>query len=158
MSNTFSSLFYGPVPQLPEPTAAQLERLHQQVLTETEPGPILQDFQTVLDFVGTEGVEVSPTYHWLNASDLEALNARLSRSIHLGHKRSQQKCYPQIHGLYLLLRAAGLSQIEVQGKQRWLRLNAASMAAWQQLNPTERYFTLLEAWLIWATMRFWANP
>jgi hypothetical protein len=158
MSNTFSSLFYGPVPQLSEPTAAQLEALRQQVITETEPGSVLRDFQTLLDAIGNEGVEVSPTHHWFSAAFLTALNPRLSRTIDLGQKRSQQKCYPQIHGLYLLLRASGLSQIESQGKQCWLRLDPAGLAAWHQLNPTERYFLLLEAWLIWGNDEILGEP
>jgi hypothetical protein len=42
----------------------------------------------------------------------------------------------------------GLAQIETVGKSAYLKRNPEQFAAWEQLNPTEKYFTLLEAWII----------
>jgi hypothetical protein len=81
-------------------------------------------------------------------SALAELNARLSKPLRILLRRPQQKSYPHINGLYLLLRASGLSLIEVKGKQPLLALDGEALASWRGLNATERYFTLLEAWLM----------
>jgi hypothetical protein len=49
----------------------------------------------------------------------------------------------------LLLRASGLSHVKHVGKKQILVLDEALLQSWTKLNPTERYFTLLEAWMIW---------
>jgi hypothetical protein len=50
--------------------------------------------------------------------------------------------------LYLLLRATGLGVAEGHGKASGtLTLDASMHRQWLELNPTERYFNLLEAWL-----------
>jgi len=80
--------------------------------------------------------------------DLAELNQQLSTPIDIDLKRPQQKSYPPIHGLYLLLRATGMVKIKAKGKKQYLVLNAPVYEVWQQFNPTERYCTLLEAWLV----------
>ncbi|PSB09116.1 plasmid pRiA4b ORF-3 family protein [filamentous cyanobacterium CCP2] len=129
---------------LSEETIALLQR---QQISETEPGPILQDFQTILEFVG-DGIPVSGVNHLFPLSALPDLNDRLSTPIPLDLKRPQMKSYPTIQGLYLLLRATGLGQITGKGKKNIMVLNPEVLQSWNSLNPTERYFTLLEAWMI----------
>jgi hypothetical protein len=121
--------------------------LREQTITATTPGTIVQDFETTLAFVG-DGMPVSGKLHHLSLKLLGDLNQRLSHPIAIELKRPQQKSYPNIHGLYLLLRATGIADIVVKGKQAKLVLNAEVHGSWQQLNPTEKYFTLLEAWML----------
>jgi hypothetical protein len=128
-------------------TETDRTRLQEQTITETEPGTILQDFQTTLEFIG-DGVAVSGKLQHLPMKRLEDLNSRLSHPIEIDLKRPQQKSYPNIHGLYLLLRATGITEITAKGKQLRMMLNPDVYASWQQLNPTEKYFTLLEAWFV----------
>ncbi len=122
--------------------------LRAQAITEDSPGTILKDFDILLDFIGPEGMETSGTYHFLPMKLLPDLNAHLSRPIEIDLKRPQQKSYPHIHGLYLLLRAGGLACIQQSGKKYHLRLDEQGLASWHSLNPTERYFTLFESWLL----------
>jgi hypothetical protein len=122
--------------------------LSQQIITESEPGTVLRDFETLLDFIRPTGIEVSSTYHLLPKKTLPQLNAQLSRPIQLGLQQPQQKSFPHIHGLYLLLRASGLSDVDEAGARPRLVLDEAALASWRGLNSTERYFTLLEAWLL----------
>jgi hypothetical protein len=68
--------------------------------------------------------------------------------VQLDLKRPQQKSYPHLQGMFILLRAAGLALITQAGKQSVLRLNPETYAAWQALSPTEQYFSLLEIWMI----------
>lgn len=133
--------------RLPNATP-DLNSLTQQSITETEPGTILKDFQALLDFVGEAGVPVSSTNHLIAAKLLAEFNQRLSHPIQIDLKRPVQKSYPPINGLYLLLRTTGLGQIMTKGKKPYLVLNSEILNLWNQLNPTEKYCTLLEAWLI----------
>ncbi len=122
--------------------------LQQQQITETQPGSILKDFQTLLDFIGDEGIGVSGKYCLIPLKLLSDLNQRLSIPIELDLKRPTQKSYSPINGLYLLLRASGIGQIVNRGKKKVLSLQPELLKSWRSLNPTERYCTLLEAWLI----------
>ncbi len=122
--------------------------LQAQTITEESPGKILKDFATLLDFIGSEDMETSGKYHFLPMRLLPKLNARLSKPVALNLKRPQQKSYPPIHGLYLLLRASGLAYVQQRGKKSYLQLDEQGLASWHSLNPTERYFTLLESWLV----------
>jgi hypothetical protein len=122
--------------------------LQEQKISEDEPGSVLRDFETLLDFVGKRRIKVSGIHQLLPMNLLAELNAQLSKPLRIGLKRPQQKSYPHINGLYLLLRASGLSLITEEGKQPMLSLDQVALSSWRSLNATERYFTLLEAWLV----------
>jgi len=122
--------------------------LQAQTITEDSPGSIVRDFATLLAFIGANGIEVSGKYKFLPMAHLAELNARLSKPIALDLKRPQQKSYSSIHGLYLLLRASGLGQVRRDGKKNRLILDAMALDCWERLNLTERYFALLETWLL----------
>lgn len=135
--------------QLPTLTEDKKQILQQQNITQNSPGTILRDFQTILEFLQPDGVEVSSTYHQFSLKYLQELNSRLSYPIETNLKRPQQKSYPYIHGLYFVLRTSGLSQVITQGRKTKLILDEQRLKIWQSFNPTEKYFTLLESWLIW---------
>ncbi|MBW4563967.1 MAG: plasmid pRiA4b ORF-3 family protein [Mojavia pulchra JT2-VF2] len=135
--------------QLPTLTQDKKQVLQQQTITQDSPGTILRDFQTILEFLQPDGVEVSSTYHQFSLKYLQQLNSRLSYPIETNLKRPQQKSYPYIYGLYFVLRTSGLSQVITQGKKTKLVLDEQLLKIWQGFNPTEQYFTFLESWLIW---------
>lgn len=143
-----SQMWQNAADELPALSDQAIATLTQQTITETEPGTILRDFQTLLDFIGEAGVPVSGTYHLLSQSLLAELNQRLSHPIQLDLKRPVQKSFPSINGLYLLLRATGLGCVVSKGKKHQMMLNSEIVPSWNSLNPTERYLTLLEAWMI----------
>jgi hypothetical protein len=128
-------------------TKAQEQSLRDQAITENEPGPVLRDFRVLLDFLGTEGVEAGGKHNLLPMKFIEELDARLSRPLHLELKRPQLRSHPYLQGLNLLLRASGLTHVEGTGSKTRLVVDPAMRVQWDQLNPTERYFNLLEAWL-----------
>ncbi|MBC6429689.1 plasmid pRiA4b ORF-3 family protein [Nostoc sp. HG1] len=130
-------------------TEDKKQLLQQQTISQNTPGTILRDFQTILEFLQPNGVEVSSTYHQLSLKYLQQLNSQLSYPIDINLKRPVQKSYPYIHGLYFLLRTSGLSQVITEGKNSKLVLDQNILQVWQGLNPTEQYFTLLESWLVW---------
>jgi hypothetical protein len=56
-------------------------------------------------------LKLSATYR-LSQTQLEDINTQLNRPIQVALKRPQQKSYPSISGLYLLLRASGLPLVD----------------------------------------------
>lgn len=124
---------------------------------ESSPGPILQDLQTVLDFVGSEGLRTSGKYDLLTASCLKDLDERLTFPARPNKQRPQQKSFPGIQGLYLLLRTTGLGILQGEAGKTRLCVDPAVLEQWRQLNPTEQYFNLLEAWLLHGAYEIWGE-
>jgi hypothetical protein len=124
----------------------QIEVIKSQAFSDNSPGTVLKDFSALLDFIGAEGIEISPSACAFAYKHLAELNALLSRPLALALKRPMQKSYPHINGLFLLLRASGLTYVQMGKKQTRLMLNPKVLASWEALNPAERYFALFEAW------------
>ena len=127
---------------------AQEKLLREQVIDADHPGTILRDFQTVLDFIGPGGVKVAAKSNMLLTDEVAELDSRLTRPLRLQLKRTMPSSHPYLQGLHLLLRATGLGRVEQGAISPRLTLDPAMMEVWAGMNATERYFTLLEAWLI----------
>ena len=127
-------------------TPDQIQCLKKQTFNDNEPGTLLKDFSSLLDFIGSDGIPVSGKNHLMAVKLLPQLNQMMSHPLDVKLKRPQQKSFPHINGLYLLLRASGLTQIAFEKKQAKLMLDNKVLADWQSLSPTERYFSLLHAW------------
>jgi hypothetical protein len=122
--------------------------LREQAIDEDRPGTILRDFDTLLAFIGTAGLKTTGKFYFLPNSKLDELNSQMSHPVAHHLKRPTQRSFPHLHGLYLLLRASGIGVgvgIPPGGR---LMLDQQMLAAWRELNATERYFTLLESWLV----------
>ena len=121
--------------------------LRDTVIDQTGPGTILHDFDALLAFLAENETPATGT-HQLPLRALSQINARLARPLQLGLKRPQQRSYPHIKGLFLLVRASGLVCIAGSSKKPLLVVDAAVHQVWENLNPTERYCTLLATWLL----------
>ena len=128
-------------------SAAQKQLLHHTRIDEQTLGSILRDFAAFLDGIGEAGLPLTPT-HLLPLKVLAPLNARLSAPLALALQRPPLKSYPPLEGLFLLARASGLTYVDETGKKPHLHLDQEVYASWQMLNATERYFTLLETWIL----------
>ena len=125
--------------------------LASQRIDENGPGSILMDFEALLGFV-EDGVRSTGKHHLLPMARLFELDQLMTKPLRPRKKRPQQKSFPHLNGLYLLLRATQLGVPEGHGKASGtLTLDAAMHEQWLQLNATERYFNLLEAWLRWGS-------
>ena len=122
--------------------------LHDQRIDEEGPGTILKDFATLLSFVGDDGLKTTGKYYLLPQGRLNELNQRMSHPVAHALKRPQQRSFPHLHGLHMLLRASGLGIGVGTPPGGRLMIDEETLAAWHDLNPVERYFTLLESWLI----------
>ena len=123
------------------------ETLKNTVITNESPGSILHDFQVLLDFVA-EATPQLTNAQILPMKVLEPLNEQLTRRIQHGLTRPQQKSYPHINGLFLLLRATGLTLVDAGGRKPMLLVDPLVQDSWNKLTPEDRYFTLLESWLL----------
>ncbi|WP_242046264.1 MULTISPECIES: hypothetical protein [Calothrix] len=108
--------------EIPYLSDVQQKLLKETSIDENQPGTILRDFQTLIEFLQPKGVEVSSVNNLLPLKVLSELNLRLSHPIDTKLKRPVQKSYPYINGLYLLLRSSGIGQITSQGKKQFLVL------------------------------------
>ena len=96
-------------------------------------------------------------YHFLPLERLGELDAKMARPLRPGLVRPQQRSFPPIDGLYLLLRATRLGVPKGMGKKTgMLVLDPAMLDQWRTMNATEHYFNLLEAWL--RHYRFSSSP
>jgi len=126
--------------------------LREQRITETKPGPVVRDFNTLLNFIAAHNVAAGGKNYLLPMDALATLNAMITRPIEVRLKRPMQKSYPNLQGLYLMARASGLMRVERFKTGASLALAGPAMNSWTGLNPTEQYFALLEAWWLRATM------
>jgi len=126
--------------------------LRKQRITETEPGSVLHDFETFISFIASQNVFAGGKNDLLPMNALAELNARMTRPLEIRLKRPMQKSYPNLHGLYLMARASGILRVVRVKPGALLVLDSQAMASWTSLNPAEKYFALLEAWWLRATM------
>lgn len=129
-----------------ELTCANIELLKKQSFSADLPGAILHDFEVLLDFI-CQGIPVSKNTHLLQQQALPVINQQLSRPLTNKLKRPLQKSFPPINGLFLLLRASGITRLVVSNKGPILAVEANMLECWHSLTAVEQYFTLLEAWL-----------
>jgi hypothetical protein len=124
--------------------------LRDQHIRNNGPGTVLADFESMLRFIGNEGLKTTGKYCLLPQSKLDELNLKMSRPVMHRLKRPQQRSFPHLHGLYLILRASGMGIVGGSRPSGGLVLDQEAVMSWRELNATEQYFALLEAWLVQA--------
>jgi hypothetical protein len=121
--------------------------LRRQTIGWSGPGTILHDFETLLEFIGEEGLRTTGKYYLIESRRLNELDEKMARPLRPARERPQLRSYPHLSGLYVLLRATRLAVPKGAGTTGMLVLDPAMVQQWWALNPTEQYFNLLEAWL-----------
>ena len=121
-------------------------RLAGQQITPGDPGTILKDVNTFLEFIGPGGLVTQSSNATLPSALLPQLNAKSCHPIQLPLKRPLLRDYPNLAGIFILLRVMDLLQL----KGSRLAVNPAAWTVWQSLNFTEQYFALLDALLFHA--------
>jgi len=71
-------------------TPGQIGLLETQDFENRSPGPVLEDFDVLLELIGNEGIPVTPT-HLLQLNQLHTLNSRLSQPVLLGRNPEHPK-------------------------------------------------------------------
>jgi hypothetical protein len=99
------------------PKAHNAQVLRRQTIDANGPGTILRDFESLLEFIGTDGVRTPGKYHLLPMDRLRELDEKMSRPLRPRLERPQQRAFPYLDGLYLLLRATQLGVPRGMGKK-----------------------------------------
>ena len=102
-------------------------------------------------FIREAGTPVSGVKKHFPTAQLAEINSQLTHPVTLKLKRPVQKSYPHINALYLLIRASGIGTIASTGKKHRLVVEPTLGQQWQELTPTEQYFSLFEAWWCWGS-------
>jgi len=127
--------------------AAQCQRqLTEQQILPGNPGTILKDVNTFLECIGPDGMVTRSRNACVPSERLPELNAKSGHPIELPLKRPLLRDYPNLAGVFILLRVMEL--VEMQGNR--LTVQPAALEVWRGLNFTEQYFALLEALLFQA--------
>jgi hypothetical protein len=133
-------------------TEEHAEILRQAGRGTPSPGTIALDFEAHVTFFREQQVAPTGRNDQLPLSVLGPLNERLARPIRHGLQRPVLKSYPHVGGLFLLARASGMLQVGSQNAKPVFQVDEWLWSHWQSLNPTERYCSLLETWLLRATI------
>lgn len=126
---------------------ADADVLKNVVINPENPGTILKDFTTVMEFIQSREIGLTQS-DYFQLQFLSPLNEVLSKPIQINLQRPRKKTFPNLMGLYMLLRGTGLLAVETVKNKKIARINPDVLARWGNLNDTERYFTLLEVWLL----------
>jgi Plasmid pRiA4b ORF-3-like protein len=121
-------------------------QLTEQQIAPGSPGTILSDVDMLLECVGPSGIITQSRNATLPAERLPELNRKSGHPVELVLKRPLLRDYPNLSGIFILLRVMDLLQV----KGNRLVVCPAALDAWRKLNGTEQYFALLEALLFQA--------
>lgn len=114
---------------------------------------IVENINRVIKYIQTNKVLASKSNRHFTIKEIPKLNSILVKPLDITSTRPQQKTYPNVNGLYLILRAIGILTFAVSKKEIIMGVDEKLLENWQNLNETEQYFTLLEIWLLRANQR-----
>jgi Plasmid pRiA4b ORF-3-like protein len=107
-------------------------------------GTILNDFNSLLRFIEEKGqLTLTKSETAFSMTDLPSLNKILSNPQTTGLSRPQQKAFPYINCLFLLLRLSSLSFVKKEKTKSVIQINIPVLDSWRQLKPVEQYGHLL---------------
>jgi len=109
---------------------------------------IVENINRVIVYIQEHKVLATKGRQYFAIKHIKDLNTILVDPIDVFSTRPSQKTYPNINGIYLILRTMGMLTFQVSKKETVMRVSEELLKSWQRLNPTEQYFTLLENWLI----------
>lgn len=122
--------------------------LLEQTIDENQSAVIMRDFEIFLDFIAANDLEASGVNELLPLKSLPELNALFSKPLDIVLQRPVQKSFANINGLFMLGRAAGLLILQRSEKKARFAIDSEALKIWKTLDPVERYFTLVETWIV----------
>lgn len=107
-------------------------------------GTIIKDFNALLAFIEEKGaVALTKSETAFSMPYLEPLNEILSNPQKTGLSRPQQKAFPYINSLFLLLRLSLLALVKKEKNKSIICIDPSALNSWKQLKPVEQYGHLL---------------
>jgi len=127
--------------------SVNVDTLNGTVFSNTSPGSLLADIELLLAEAEQAGIPLSPKTKRIAMGQLARLNESLAMPYQVSQTRPLQESFPNINGLYLLLRISGLTRVRKKGNKKFLVVNEAAAGAWKELNHEEKYVSLLKYFL-----------
>jgi len=120
-------------------------------ITETEPTPLIRDFQSFLDYIAAVKPYLTPK-GYIGGRALFEMNQRMVHPLDGVTVRTGQEFYPQLHLFFHLAQAGRLIQKESgKGNKAILQLSGRA-EDYCKLTATEKYFFLLET--LWVDVKW----
>lgn len=123
-------------------------RIGKKEITLDDNESIIENINRVIEHIQNHKILATKAKQHFAIKNIKELNDILVNPLDIISTRPMQKSYPNINGLYLLLRTMGILKFKVSKKEIVMEINEELLKNWQSLNPTEQYFMLLEFWLI----------
>ena len=129
-------------------TPMHIDAIKNQIFTDTIPGSLVKDINTLLALIETETLRLTHQKVSFASDILTGLNAKLTNPHQIPAAAKVTPInYPNLKGLYLLLRTSLLTTIEV-GKGACLKIHKKHYAQWKTLNSAEQFMWLFESWFL----------
>lgn len=109
---------------------------------------IVENINRVIAHIRNNTILATKNKYYFATKNIKELNEILVNPINIISTRPVQKTYPNVNGIYLLLRSMGILRFEASKKDIVMKIDEELFKNWKNLNETEQYFTLLELWLI----------
>ena len=122
--------------------------LLERTIDVNESSSIVGDFEVFLNFVAAHDLQASGINELLPIKSLPELNTLLTKPLDLALQRPVQKSFANINGLFMLGRASGLLILQRSEKSVRFAVDSEALENWQSLSQVERYFTLVETWIV----------
>ncbi|MBU1667766.1 plasmid pRiA4b ORF-3 family protein [bacterium] len=122
--------------------------INKQEITLEGNETVVENINRVIEYIQTHKILATKANRYFAMKQIKELNDILVDPIDVFSTRPAQKTYPNINGIYLILRTMGMLTFQVSKKETVMSVSEELLKSWQSLNPTEQYFTLLENWLI----------
>ncbi len=124
--------------------------LSELIISDTFPGTIISDFEAFIDIVKNNEVLLATSQKSVTVSQLHDINKQLPTQWEVSLKRPLQKSFPNIHGLFLLLRCSGIFDAKKENRKTIISINPTIYTSWLALSAEEKYLNLLRVWLLHA--------
>lgn len=109
---------------------------------------IVENINRVIAHIQNNTILATKNKYYFATKNIKELNDILVNPINIISARPVQKTYPNVNGIYLLLRSMGILRFKASKKDIVMKIDEELFKNWKNLNETEQYFTLLELWLI----------
>ena len=124
---------------MPTRTSRSTNKIESSVIAGDCPGTIVADFEALMDFVAS-GVRSTGKYHLLPMARLNELDELMSTPLRPKLQRPQQRSFPHLNGLYLLLRAtqnrsSGRSRAKPMGN--WYSIRSCVSSGHSSTRPSD---------------------
>ncbi len=122
--------------------------INDQQINIDEYETIVENINRVIEHIQNNKILATKANRYFAIKHIKEINDILVNPIEIISARPAQKTYPNVNGIYLILRTMGILRFKVSKKEIVMGIDEDILENWKKLNSTEQYFMLLEFWLV----------